>query len=312
LPDVDQTKEADDWSGVTHAILLADGTTYRAGFIDPLRTPFEIFSEGEADPIWLCGVFMAFGRAAPDLMKSSIGWEYWLSAPDWCEAARRLQTSVLERVMPPQYDCEWITLFDSHLKQAFEADPVMFCSVDTPTKRFIGSEYDRRESGEAYFYVAIQRLVRGYNDRWPDRAEAYRRRAQVSLIEEDLIRRNTPQRSLPFQDLPAELTSQISRARSTGCWVWDPDGLWNGRLGTVPDDYGEVRFKGKNWRVHRLIYILSRGAIPEGSILRHMCHRKRCCNPDHLIPGSHRQNQQDTIKRKHRRTRQPVRLNSKR
>lgn len=63
----------------------------------------------------------------------------------------------------------------------------------------------------------------------------------------------------------------------TGCWVWRP-GQWNSGNG-----YGKVRYEGKPWMVHRLVWTYFNGPIPEGMVLDHVvCRRRACCNPDHL------------------------------
>ena len=32
------------------------------------------------------------------------------------------------------------------------------------------------------------------------------------------------------------------------------------------------------------------GPIPSGKVLRHTCHCRQCCNPEHVIPGTHQEN----------------------
>lgn len=38
----------------------------------------------------------------------------------------------------------------------------------------------------------------------------------------------------------------------------------------------------KNWKAHRLAWILTRGPIRKGLVLDHLCGDRACCNPDHL------------------------------
>ncbi len=75
-----------------------------------------------------------------------------------------------------------------------------------------------------------------------------------------------------------------------GCWEWtgwrQPE--WN---------YGEVCFQGQNWRVHRLIWTIMKGEIPEGIVIRHKCDNAPCCNPDHLEPGTDADNVADRMRR---------------
>lgn len=43
--------------------------------------------------------------------------------------------------------------------------------------------------------------------------------------------------------------------------------------------------EGKAWRVHRLVWHLTHGPIPEGAKVLHDCYNRICCNPDHLFIG---------------------------
>lgn len=54
--------------------------------------------------------------------------------------------------------------------------------------------------------------------------------------------------------------------------------------------YGQVSWKGKAKSVHRLMYELFYGSIPEGKILLHLCEIRACCNPLHLLPGTYSEN----------------------
>ncbi len=62
-----------------------------------------------------------------------------------------------------------------------------------------------------------------------------------------------------------------------GCWVWQ--GMKNS-LG-----YGKIcigREKRKSYFVHRVMYELKKGIIPEGLCIDHLCRNTSCINPDHL------------------------------
>lgn len=58
----------------------------------------------------------------------------------------------------------------------------------------------------------------------------------------------------------------------TGCWEW----LW-GRTGA-----GYGRWRGRY--AHRVSYERSRGPIPAGLRIDHLCRNRGCVNPDHLEP----------------------------
>ena len=64
------------------------------------------------------------------------------------------------------------------------------------------------------------------------------------------------------------------------------------------DGYPRAKVDGKMDRVHRHMYRKFKGEIPEGKIVRHTCDNRRCCNPDHLILGTHADNARDREERK--------------
>lgn len=68
----------------------------------------------------------------------------------------------------------------------------------------------------------------------------------------------------------------------TGCWLWT--GATNGRAG-----YGLIYVEGKNRLVHRVSYEEHVGPI-EKETLDHLCRVRRCFNPEHLEPATHREN----------------------
>lgn len=66
---------------------------------------------------------------------------------------------------------------------------------------------------------------------------------------------------------------------ATGCREWQ------GR--TNPFGYGVGPHDGRMQVAHRVAYEVEHGPIPEGVIIRHTCDNPPCCNPEHLIPGTH-------------------------
>ena len=71
-----------------------------------------------------------------------------------------------------------------------------------------------------------------------------------------------------------KLLSKISMPVSEGCWLWE---------GHVENSgYGRL-WDGERYRlVHRVSFELSKGKIPEGLQIDHVCSVRNCVNPKHL------------------------------
>lgn len=75
--------------------------------------------------------------------------------------------------------------------------------------------------------------------------------------------------------------------------------LWDGAVGS--HGYGAIRINKKVHLAHRVAFIISKGEIPQGKVLMHLCNNKLCINPDHLKLGTDAENLQhayDTSQRK--------------
>ena len=71
-----------------------------------------------------------------------------------------------------------------------------------------------------------------------------------------------------------------------------PDSCWEWR-GRYSGGYGYFYYKSRKYLMHRLMYEIWYGKIPNGLLIRHMCHNHQCCNPEHLRTGTQKQNMAD-------------------
>lgn len=71
-----------------------------------------------------------------------------------------------------------------------------------------------------------------------------------------------------------------------GCWIWQKSVSGAG--------YGQLTVNGKYWSAHKYSYTLKFGPVDSGTLLRHTCHNRKCCNPDHLVTGTHLDNWHDS------------------
>jgi hypothetical protein len=79
-----------------------------------------------------------------------------------------------------------------------------------------------------------------------------------------------------------------ARTKPVGdCWVWQGFVLRGG--------YGQVGYRGRSARVHRLMYELHHGELPDDILVCHSCDVRLCCNPEHLWPGDKRANGVDVV-----------------
>ena len=75
-----------------------------------------------------------------------------------------------------------------------------------------------------------------------------------------------------------------------GCWLW--------LGGCIPSGYGSISVNDETQMVHRLVYELLIGPIPEGYEIDHRCRVRVCCRPGHTEPVTPEENM--------RRSRRPV------
>jgi hypothetical protein len=96
----------------------------------------------------------------------------------------------------------------------------------------------------------------------------------------------------PFNEVPMpqpkvvrmdNLDNLVKIVPDTQCWEW--------QLAKNKQGYGTA----ESTLAHRVVYRWFKGEPPKGLDLMHTCHNPACVNPNHLIPGTRKQNLQMSI-----------------
>lgn len=104
-----------------------------------------------------------------------------------------------------------------------------------------------------------------------------------------------PRRIHAGMSLEERLASGIDMRGPDECWPW------MGAL--ISGGYGQINAAGRTRHVHRVVYEILVGPVPDGLTLDHECHtrevtcnlgdlcpHRRCCNPAHLEPVTQQTN----------------------
>lgn len=72
------------------------------------------------------------------------------------------------------------------------------------------------------------------------------------------------------------------------------DDCWNWKKSTGSHGYGQTWDRITVRLAHRVAWTLHHGTqVPEGMTIDHICHNRRCCNPNHLRVLSNSENASD-------------------
>jgi hypothetical protein len=91
------------------------------------------------------------------------------------------------------------------------------------------------------------------------------------------------------RSVPVEIRLWSRVVKTESCW------LWQGRA--TQFGHGRLRYLGRAWMAHRLVWHLTYGPIPDGMLVCHHCDNPRCVNPDHLFLGTYSDNTQDMLRK---------------
>ena len=94
-----------------------------------------------------------------------------------------------------------------------------------------------------------------------------------------------------YERTPIEerLYSKCKHNEVTDCWEYQ------GAVNNI--GYGMIRDTDHNGMrtTHRVSYEVHKGEIPNNMCVLHTCDNRRCCNPEHLWLGTHKENIHDMI-----------------
>lgn len=89
----------------------------------------------------------------------------------------------------------------------------------------------------------------------------------------------------------------------------DENSCWNWKKSCSSSGYGQFTKNKIYYNTHRYVYELINGEIKDKNlVVRHKCNNTKCCNPEHLIIGTQKDNYQDSIE-KHKKNYDKMRLN---
>ena len=80
-----------------------------------------------------------------------------------------------------------------------------------------------------------------------------------------------------------------------GVDVRGEDECWEWQRCRDKDGYGFVKYRQKMVKPHRLIWTFLNGSIPNNLLVLHTCDNPPCCNPRHLLLGTHMDNSNDKM-----------------
>ncbi len=77
----------------------------------------------------------------------------------------------------------------------------------------------------------------------------------------------------------------------------DPGGCWEWTAYRNEPGYGIISFGQKRYLAHRILWQELNRPLAPGEVVRHRCDNPPCCRPDHLEPGTARDNAMDSVNR---------------
>ena len=95
--------------------------------------------------------------------------------------------------------------------------------------------------------------------------------------------------------MPRKNMTDLERAMQFINKTDDGHWLWTGSRCGLKREYGQFRYLGKVSIAHRAMWMIIKGPIPGNLDLLHQCPFTLCVNPDHLRPGTEKENIQEAV-----------------
>ena len=87
--------------------------------------------------------------------------------------------------------------------------------------------------------------------------------------------------------------SKVDIKSNDECWHWKGIGLKGGNKSKKAFPYGKLIINGRYEGAHRISWIIHHGNIPDNLYILHKCDNPSCVNPNHLFPGTAKDNVHD-------------------
>ena len=77
------------------------------------------------------------------------------------------------------------------------------------------------------------------------------------------------------------------------CWTYEGGSKVKGGYRLISTRWDPALKRSGTALVHRVMYEVVHGPVPDGLELRHLCATANCIHPDHVVPGTRTQNEHD-------------------
>ena len=90
-----------------------------------------------------------------------------------------------------------------------------------------------------------------------------------------------------LKEVKKRFLSKIFKPKTYSCWLWDAH--------KDKDGYGRITVSGKDFRAHRLSWLIYKGKLTKNICVLHKCDTPQCVKPGHLFLGTNKDNYLDCV-----------------